>query len=91
MSGEMLGKEFGEAPEFVGRVVEAGDQERDDFQPEAHVMNAADAVEDGGDASAEFVVVAVVETLEVDFVEIEPWDACIRALAACRYRWRRIR
>ena len=35
-------------------------------------MNSADAVEDGADASAEFVIVAIVETLEIDFVEIEP-------------------
>ena len=34
-------------------------------------MDAANAVEDGGDASAEFVIVAIVETLEIDFVEIE--------------------
>ncbi len=35
-------------------------------------MDAADAVEDGSDAAAEFVVVTVVETLEIDFVQIEP-------------------
>ena len=35
-------------------------------------VDAADAVEDGSDAAAEFVVVAVVETLEIDFVQIEP-------------------
>ncbi len=35
-------------------------------------MDAADAVEDRSDAAAEFVVVAVVETFEIDFVEIEP-------------------
>ena len=35
-------------------------------------MDAADAVEDRSNAAAEFVVVAVVETFEIDFVEIEP-------------------
>ena len=35
-------------------------------------MDAADALEDGSDAAAEFVVVTVVETLEIDFVQIEP-------------------
>ena len=35
-------------------------------------MNAVDAVEDGGDAAAEFVIVAVIEALQVYLVEIEP-------------------
>src|SRR5258708_3675661 len=35
-------------------------------------MDAADAVEDGTDAAAEFVVVTVVEAFEIDFVQIEP-------------------
>ena len=35
-------------------------------------MNAANAFQDGTDASAEFVIVAIVEALEIDFVEIEP-------------------
>ena len=34
-------------------------------------MNAANAVEDRTDASAELVVVAIVETLEIDLVQIE--------------------
>ena len=58
--------------QFVVGVVEAGDQQRDDLEPQAHRVNAADGVEDGADAAAEFVVVAVVEALEIDFVEIEP-------------------
>src|SRR5580692_3402646 len=39
-------EEFGEAAEFVGVVVEAGDEEGDDFEPESRLVNAADAVED---------------------------------------------
>jgi hypothetical protein len=35
-------------------------------------VDAADAVEDGADAASEFVVVAIVKTFQVDFVEIEP-------------------
>jgi len=70
--GGDAGQEFGEAAQFVGIVIEAGDQERDDFEPEAHCVNAANAFEDGSNAAAEFVIVAVVETLEIDFVEIEP-------------------
>ena len=65
------GEKFGEAAEFAGIVVEAGDEEGDDFEPETHLVNAANAVEDGTDASTEFVVVAVVEAFEIDFVEIE--------------------
>src|SRR5579863_10680299 len=35
-------------------------------------MNAADAVENGADASTQFVVVTVVKTFQIDFVQIEP-------------------
>ena len=64
-------EKFGEAPQFVGGIVEAGDEQGDDLQPQSHLVNAADAVEDRGDPSAEFVVVTIVKTLEVYFVEIE--------------------
>src|SRR6266851_8970857 len=47
--GRDAGEEFGEAAEFVVAVVEAGDEQRDDLEPEAHLMGAADAVEDGAD------------------------------------------
>src|SRR5580658_1859214 len=70
--GGDLREEFGEAAEFVGVVVEAGDQERHDFEPQSRLMDAADAIENGSDAAAEFVVVAVVKTFEIDFVQIEP-------------------
>ena len=36
-------------------------------------MNAPNAVEDGTDAATEFVVVAIVKTLEIYFVEIYLW------------------
>src|SRR5689334_19669528 len=36
-------------------------------------MNSANAFEDGADSSAEFMIVAVVEALEVHFVKIDPW------------------
>ncbi len=70
--GRDAGDEVGEFAEFVVGVVEAGDEQGDDLEPQSHRVNAADAVEDGADAASEFVVVAVVETLQVDFVEIEP-------------------
>src|SRR5580698_1469038 len=44
----------------------------DDFEPQSAGVNALNAVEDRSDAAAEFVVVAVAETLEIDFIEIEP-------------------
>lgn len=31
--GRDAGQEFGEAAKFVGRIVEAGDEQRDDFEP----------------------------------------------------------
>src|SRR5580704_12082623 len=36
--GRDAGKEFGEAAQFVGGVVEAGDEKRDDLKPEAQVV-----------------------------------------------------
>jgi len=39
--GRNSGEEFGEAAEFVGRVVEAGDEKGDDFEPETYFINAA--------------------------------------------------
>ena len=70
--GRNSGEEFGEAAEFVGRVIEAGDEEGDDFEPQAHSVDAANTFEDRGDAAAEFVIVTVVEAFEIDFVKIEP-------------------
>ncbi len=70
--GRDAGHEFGELAKFVVGVVEAGDEQGDDLEPQSHRVDAADAVEDGADAATEFVVVAVVEALQIDFVEIEP-------------------
>jgi hypothetical protein len=70
--GRDTGDEFAEAAEFVVGIVEAGDEQRDDLKPQTQRVNAADAVEDGSDASAELVIVAVVEAFEIDFVEIDP-------------------
>src|ERR1700722_13834509 len=65
-------KKFGEAAQFIVIVVEAGNQQRNNLEPQSALMNAANAVENGGDASAEFVVVAIIEALQVDFVQVEP-------------------
>ena len=72
MSGEMPARNSVRRRSSSARIVEAGDEQRNDLEPQSHLVNAADAVEDGTDASAEFVVVAIVEALEIDFVEIEP-------------------
>ena len=85
------GQEFGEAAQFVGGIVEAGDQKRDDFEPETHFVHAANGVEDGADASAEFVIVAIVESSSDRLCRNPPRGADIRAPAACRCRWRRSR
>src|SRR5277367_2942438 len=61
--GRDSGQKFGQAADFVFGVVEAGNEERHDFEPQAHFVNAADAFEDGADASAEFVIVPIVEAL----------------------------
>ncbi len=47
-------EEFCQAAQFVGGVVEAGNQQRHDLKPHAHAVNAADAVENRSDAPAEF-------------------------------------
>jgi hypothetical protein len=70
--GRDAGEEFGEAAQFVGGIVEAGDEQRDDLKPQAHLVDAADALENGRDAAAEFVVVAIVEAFEIDFIQVEP-------------------
>ena len=69
--GGNSGYEFSEAAEFVVVVVETGNEKCDDLQPKPHGVNVANAVENGADAAAEFVIVAIVETLEIDLVEIE--------------------
>jgi len=70
--GRDAGHEVGEFTKFVVGVVKAGDEQGYDLEPQSHGVDAADAVEDGADAASEFVVVPIVETLQVDFVEIEP-------------------
>ena len=64
--------ECGQPLDLITRIVESGDQQRDDLDPEVHRMQAADGVENRTDASAELAVVPIVEALEIDFVEIHP-------------------
>ena len=66
------GQEAGERGQFRRRIIEARHDQRDDFQPEAHFVDARDRIEDRLQPPAQLVIAAVVETLEIDFVEIHP-------------------
>ena len=70
--GRHAGDELGQAHQFVARVVEPGNQQRDDLDPEVHRVQPPDGVENRREPSAELAVVAIVEALEIDFVEIDP-------------------
>jgi hypothetical protein len=70
--GRHIGQKCGQLAEFVVAVVEAGNEQGDDLQPHAHLVQTADGVEDRLQASAEFAIVAIIEALEVHLVEIDP-------------------
>ena len=72
MSGETPARNAVRLPQFVVAVVEAGNEQGDDLQPDAHLVQTADGVEDRLQASAELAIVAIVEALEVHLVEIDP-------------------
>src|SRR5207249_11999369 len=57
---------------LVARVVEPGNQQRDDLHPEAHRGQPADRIEDRREPASELAVMAIVEALEIDLVEIDP-------------------
>ena len=64
--------ELGEPLHLVVRVVEPRNQQRDDLEPDSHLVQRADRAEDGLDSSAQLAIVTIVEALEIDFVEIDP-------------------
>ncbi len=70
--GRHIAQKGGQVPQFVVAVVEAGNEQGYDLQPQTHLVQTADGVEDRLQASAELVIVAIVEALEVHFVEIDP-------------------
>src|SRR5580704_9373634 len=51
--GRDAGEKLGKTTQFVSRVVEPRNQKRDDLKPQAHLVDAADAFEDGTDAPAQ--------------------------------------
>ena len=67
-------------------VVEPGNQQRHDLEPDAHLVQAADREQDRFEPSAELPVVPVVEALEIDLVEIDPRPDDTAARARCRCR-----
>ena len=66
------GDELGQADELVARIVEAGDEQRHDFDPDVHRVKAPNRVEDRLEPAAELPVMPIVEALEIDLVEIDP-------------------
>ena len=69
--GRHAGEKRRQPPQLVFAVVEAGDQQRDDLEPDASAMQPRDRVQDRLQPSAELAVPAIVEALEIDFVEID--------------------
>ncbi len=58
--------------QLVVAVVEAGNQQRDELEPDAHVVQLSDGVENRLKPAAKLAIVAVVEALEVDLVRVDP-------------------
>src|SRR6266850_980239 len=54
-------------------VVEPGNQQRHDFQPESHHIQPLNRIEDVVEHSSELAIIPILKTLEVDLVEIHPW------------------
>ena len=66
------GDERREPLELVAGIVESRNQQRDDLDPEIHRVQPANRVEDRLQPSAKLTVMAIVEALEIDFVQIDP-------------------
>src|SRR5581483_4832447 len=57
---------------FLG-IIESGNEQGYEFDPNSHRVKTSDSIEDRADATAEFVIMAVAETLQVHLVKINPW------------------
>src|SRR5579884_4134893 len=64
--------ELRQLSEFVIGVVKAADQQSDNLQPNLMRMQPTNRVEDRPDAASELAIMPVVETLEINFVKINP-------------------
>ena len=63
--GGDAGQEFGNGAQFGVGIVEAGDYQRDHLQPESHLVDAADGIENRRQPAAQLMIAAVVEALEI--------------------------
>src|SRR6202008_544883 len=70
--GRNAGQEFRQPGQLLVRVIETGNEQGDDLNPKSHPMQTANRIEDRLQASAQGPIVAIIEALEIDFVEIKP-------------------
>src|SRR5581483_1776925 len=66
--------------QFVITVIEAANQQSHDLHPNAVLVQPANGVEDRPDAPTELPIMLIIETLEIDFVEIDPWPDVLEHL-----------
>ena len=64
-------QELGDLRQLLVRIVEAGNDERDDLDPDAALLETLDRIEHRLQSAAEVTVMGVRETFEIDFVEID--------------------
>ena len=72
MSGETLARKFVRPFSSSSESLNPGISKRHDLQPKTHLVQAPDGFENRPDSPAELVIVAIVEALEVNLVEINP-------------------
>src|SRR5229473_3214372 len=65
-------QKLGQPSQFVAGVVEPGNHQRNDFQPEAHLVQPSNGIQDGLQAPAELTITAVIKALQVHLVKIHP-------------------
>src|SRR5438105_7715844 len=81
-AGREAGEEMRDVAQLFVAVIEAGNDQGDDLEPEAHLMHHPNAVHDVLELAAERAVILVAERLEVDLVEI--WKgADVLEVVAC--------
>src|ERR1700736_101626 len=71
--GRDAGQKLRQSPQLVFGIIEAGNEQRNNLQPKAHLMQRADSLENWPNASAELVIMAVIETLQINLIQIDPW------------------
>src|SRR5712692_10351336 len=58
-------QKLGKASQFIAGVVEPGNHQRNDLQPEAHLVQLSNGIQDGLQAPAELTITAVIKALQV--------------------------